>query len=136
MKLFVISVTFLTLLVTSLKGLKCHGLVKNFGNYSKFHTDTGENCTSFSQYCFSVNGIVDTVKNVYIAGCDELLIQPDFKNLLLKCTGNTTTNINTASNKYAFTCCGYDMCNSSYTPKISLGFLCLIPIYFFMNFKI
>uniref|UniRef100_A0A0N5BN84 Activin_recp domain-containing protein n=1 Tax=Strongyloides papillosus TaxID=174720 RepID=A0A0N5BN84_STREA len=135
MKLFIISVTFLTLFVTSLEGLKCHGLVKNFGNYSKFHTDTGEVCTSLSQYCFSVNGIVDTVKNVYIAGCDELLTEPDFKNLQLKCTGNTTININTASNKYAFTCCGNDMCNSSYTSKISLGFLCIIAISFFMNFK-
>uniref|UniRef100_A0A0K0EQ84 BAMBI domain-containing protein n=1 Tax=Strongyloides stercoralis TaxID=6248 RepID=A0A0K0EQ84_STRER len=135
MKKFFIFVAWLALFVSTLEALKCHGLVRNYKNYTKFHTDTGEICSSLSNYCFSIDGRVNSVNNVYIAGCDELLKEADFVQLNLKCDNVSQISISTSSNKYGFKCCKDDMCNSGYIPKISLGFLCIVALSFIINFK-
>lgn len=86
MNKFLILVTLSALFVFKLDALKCHGLVRNYKNYTKFHTDNGEDCSGLSKYCFFVSGVVDSVSGVYIAGCDELLAEPDFSQLHLNCS--------------------------------------------------
>uniref|UniRef100_A0A0N4ZQG4 Replication stress response regulator SDE2 n=1 Tax=Parastrongyloides trichosuri TaxID=131310 RepID=A0A0N4ZQG4_PARTI len=66
--------------------LKCHALVKNLKNITKYHTDEGEDCTALSKYCFILNGKVNSVDSVYVAGCDELLGEFHLSDLGIQCT--------------------------------------------------